>query len=89
MPRSLPAWKTLTCFPMMRAAASTSLTSGSAFGLFGFDMTAITAAPGIKSWINPSRFSANADARKLTPVTLPPGRLRLATSPSLTGSPPA
>ena len=26
--------------------------------------------------------------RKLTPVTLPPGRLRLATRPSLTGSPP-
>ena len=29
-----------------------------------------------------------ADRRKLTPVTLPPGRLRLATRPSLTGSSP-
>src|SRR6516165_1592038 len=33
-----------------------------------------------------SRFAANSPARKLTPVRLPPGRARLATRPSLTGS---
>jgi hypothetical protein len=33
-------------------------------------------------------FAANAVVRKLTPVRLPPGRLKLATRPSLIGSPP-
>ena len=35
-----------------------------------------------------SRFAPNTAAKKLTPVTLPPGRFMLATRPSLTGSPP-
>jgi hypothetical protein len=35
-----------------------------------------------------SRFAANSLAKKLTPVRLPPGRARLATRPSLTGSSP-
>src|ERR1700730_17777551 len=35
-----------------------------------------------------SLFDAIAETRKLTPVMLPPGRLRLATEPSLTGSSP-
>ena len=35
-----------------------------------------------------SRFVPNSPPKKTTPVTLPPGRLRLATTPSLTGSPP-
>src|SRR5690348_17818827 len=33
-------------------------------------------------------FPATAETRKLAPVMLPPGRLRLVTKPSLTGSPP-
>ena len=33
-----------------------------------------------------SRFIPNSPARKVTPVTLPPGRLRLRTKPSETGS---
>ena len=36
----------------------------------------------------PSRFAPSSAEMKPTPVTLPPGRLRLATRPSLTGSPP-
>ena len=41
------------------------------------------------SWRNSSsRFAPSSPVKKLTPVTLPPGRLRLATRPSLTGSPP-
>src|SRR5262245_34055983 len=35
-----------------------------------------------------SRFDASALVSKLTPVQLPPGRFKLATKPSLTGSPP-
>jgi hypothetical protein len=46
------------------------------------------AAPGRNSRKSPSCFAARSTDMKLTPVTLPPGRLRLATRPSLTGSPP-
>jgi hypothetical protein len=35
------------------------------------------------------RFAANADVRMAAPVTLPPGRPKLATKPFLMGSPPA
>ena len=46
------------------------------------------AAPGLNSRKSPSCFAASSTEMKLTPVTLPPGRLRLATRPTLTGSPP-
>ena len=46
------------------------------------------AAPGSNSRKSPSCFAQVTCEMKLTPVTLPPGRLRLATRPSLTGSPP-
>ena len=46
------------------------------------------AAPGRNSRKSPSCFAPSSAEMKLTPVTLPPGRLRLATRPSLTGSPP-
>src|SRR5262245_57663712 len=35
-----------------------------------------------------SRFAVSSTPRMVTPVTLPPGRLRLGTRPSATGSPP-
>jgi hypothetical protein len=44
------------------------------------------AAPGRNSRKSPSCFAASSCEMKLTPVTLPPGRLRLATRPALTGS---
>ena len=47
-----------------------------------------TAAPGASSLSSSSRFAINLLTKKLTPVTFPPGRLRLATSPNSTGSPP-
>ena len=41
------------------------------------------------SWRKSSScFAPSTPEKKTTPVTLPPGRLRLATRPSLTGSPP-
>ena len=50
--------------------------------------TAIVVALGTSWRSSSSRFAPNTLAKKTTPVTLPPGRLRLATRPSLTGSPP-
>ena len=44
------------------------------------------AAPGTNSRNSPSRLAARSAAKKLTPVRLPPGRAKLATRPSLTGS---
>ena len=74
---------------MARAAASTSRNVASAFAaLAGLTSTAIRAAPGTSSRRSSSRFAANSAVRKLTPVRLPPGRARLATRPSLTGSSP-
>ena len=45
-------------------------------------------APGCNSCNNPSCFAPSSATTNVTPVTLPPGRLRLATRPSLSGSPP-
>jgi hypothetical protein len=47
---------------------------------------AMTLAVGTNSCSNCSRFGANSTFVLVTPVALPPGRLRLATSPSRTGS---
>jgi ABC transporter substrate binding protein len=41
---------------------------------------------GTRSRRSSSRFAVNSPVKKLTPVKLPPGRARLATRPSLTGS---
>src|SRR5437764_13818727 len=49
---------------------------------------ATRAAPGTIVRNSSRRFAANSLAKKFTPVRLPPGRLRLATSPILTGSAP-
>jgi hypothetical protein len=62
--------------------------SDSAFGLLGLTRNPKFVAPGINSCSRPNCFATNRLTRKLTPVTLPPGRLRLATRPNLTGSPP-
>ena len=44
------------------------------------------AIPGTSSRRSSSRFAVNSAMKKLIPVMLPPGRARLATRPSLTGS---
>ncbi len=61
---------------------------GSAFGSFGLKSAAKRAAPGSSSCSSPSRLVPVSTLMALIPVTLPPGRLRLATRPSWTGSPP-
>jgi hypothetical protein len=57
-------------------------------GLVGFTSTPIGAVPGT-NWCNISNcFETREFAKKLTPVRLPPGRLKLSTSLNSTGSPP-
>ena len=56
--------------------------------LVGLTSSAMTVAVGTSSCKSPSRFGASSRPNEVTPVTLPPGRLRLAMSPSATGSPP-
>ena len=74
---------------MARAAGSTSLNVVSVFAaLAGLTSTATRAAPGTSSRRSSSRFAVNSPLKKLIPVRLPPGRARLATRPSLTGSSP-
>src|SRR5262249_50030213 len=51
-------------------------------------MKAITATFGTVSRNSSSRLPASSLRNRVTPVALPPGRLRLATRPISTGSPP-
>jgi hypothetical protein len=55
-------------------------------GKLGLNSTAIDAAAGIASCSSPKRFSESSAVKMFTPVALPPGRARLATSPTFTGS---
>jgi hypothetical protein len=73
---------------MARPATSRSLSSRSISGVFGSRNAAMTAALGTSSWSSPSCLPDKSVVVKITPVTLPPGRLRLATRPVLTGSAP-
>src|SRR5262249_40089902 len=54
----------------------------------GSTSTPTRTAPGCNSCNNPSCFAPSSAVTNATPVTLLPGRLRLATRPSLTGSAP-
>jgi hypothetical protein len=84
----LLAAKISICRPMAEAVACTSLVKGSALRLFGLSSTAKRTAFGSSSCKNPSRLAPSSAFREVIPVTLPPGRLRLATRPNSTGSPP-
>ena len=83
----VPALRTWICSPMARAAGSMSLNVVSAnAGSAGLTSTATRVAAGTSSRRSSSRFATNSALKKLIPVRLPPGRPRLATRPSLTGS---
>ena len=84
----LLAFWTMSFSPSAAAAACVSLVSDSEAGFFGLTRSPITAAFGASSCSNSSRLGASVLYRKVVPVTLPPGRLRLETRPSLTASPP-
>jgi hypothetical protein len=64
---------------MARPAASASRDSISISGWFGSTNTATMAAFGTSSCSRPSCLPTKSVVVKTTPVTLPPGRLRLAT----------
>src|SRR5262249_5852722 len=63
-------------------------TAACALGLVGLTSTAIIVAVGSNSRTSSRRLGPTSDANVVTPVRLPPGRLRLATTPILIGSSP-
>ena len=72
----------------MRAASCTSRIVRSAFGAsLGFTSSAIRLDWGTSSESSSTHFGVSSGVMYVTPVTLPPGRARLATKPSVTGSP--
>ena len=74
------------CWPTACAAAWTSARSASFSDVPGLTSKAIVPALGTSWRSSSSRLPPTVPAMKTTPVTLPPGRLRLVTRPSLTGS---
>ena len=73
---------------MARAASSSSRDWLSTSGPFGSCNTAMIDALGTNSCSIPSNLASNGVTEKTTPVILPPGRLMLATRPTLAGSAP-
>ena len=76
------------CWPIAAPRPARLVRSARCWGCFGFASTPIVVALGTSWRSSSSRFAASTLNRELTPVTLPPGRLRLATRPSAIGSPP-
>src|SRR5262249_47428763 len=82
---SVLAFRTCSSMPRAWAADSTSRFCGSASaGAVGLTRKASTPALGSNSCSNSSRFGAFSSDALVTPVTLPPGPVRLATNPNLT-----
>jgi hypothetical protein len=67
-------------------AACAFVPSKTVGALFGFTNTAIVLRLGISSRNSSNRFAASGCVKNVAPVTLPPGLLRLLTSPAETGS---
>ena len=84
---SLLALRTRVSIPRERAAACAAIISASLFGLLGFIRKAMAAACGKSSCSSCIRLVTATPPNIVIPVALPPGRLRVATRPSLTGSP--
>src|SRR5262249_33763889 len=79
--RSLPTDKIRGSMPDACAAVCTSLIWDSEVGFPGLMRKPITLALGTSSRIIPNRFAPSVLTINVTPVTLPPGRLRLETRP--------
>jgi len=73
------ALRTSNCRPSVRAASSASLNVRADSGSFGFVIMAMTAALGTSSCSSPSALALSKPLNQVIPVTLLPGRLRLAT----------
>src|SRR5215831_3370210 len=74
------------CTPRTLAAATKFCESISKLGVPGSSNAAILGAVGISSLSNCRRLAAISTLSTVTPVTLPPGLLRLETRPMRTGS---
>ena len=83
---SVLALRSTVCWPIACDAACAAAPSNMLARLFGFTSTAITVAVGTSSRSSSNRLVTSGSVKKVTPVTLPPGRLRLVTSPDTTGS---
>ena len=87
--RLVLALRTWICSPMARAAASTSLTVVSVVRSIGrIDEHGHASGSGHQLTQELQPLCRQLAVKKLIPVRLPPGRARLATRPSLTGSSP-
>src|SRR6266700_2502086 len=85
--RSVLACRTSSCIPRTGAAASRPRENCSVrTALVGLTSTATLVAVGINSRTSSSRFGPTSTFKFVTPVRLPPGRFKLATSPTSTGS---
>src|SRR5437667_45095 len=85
---SVLAFRRLMCVPRARAASCTSRASADAVGNLGLISIAMAVLLGTSCRASSNRFGPISAAIMVVPVRLPPGRLRLATSPVSTGSPP-
>ena len=82
------AFSICSVMPILRAAAWDSRTYWAAVGLVSRTRIAILAGFGMSSVTSCNRFAITSPLMLVMPVMLPPGRARLATRPSLTGSSP-
>jgi hypothetical protein len=81
------AFRTRSCTPVAAAASFVPCNAPSAVEAFaGLTSTATRAAFGTISCKRRNRLASTSLRKSLTPVALPPGRARLATRPSFTGS---
>ena len=88
--------RSISSAPLTSKASSVTRNAGAAawvsvhwrgfVGLAGFKRTAICEAAGTTSFTNSSRLVTTPALKSDSPVILPPGRARLATSPTPTGS---
>ncbi len=85
---SLVTFKTSSFRPSVAAAVCASRVWLRAMGLEWLARSATDRTPGSISRSRSSRFPSRMEAESITTVMLPPGRLRLSTSPSSTGSKP-
>src|SRR5262245_41343957 len=84
----LATLSTCNVLPNAAAAASASLTSAKVLGLRVWATIPIGAAGETSAARSSKRLATSLLERKVTPVTLAPGLLKLATKPTSTGSTP-
>ena len=87
--RSAALWmsRTTSFNPREPAALSRAFTWGTAIGSARYESTRTREILGTASFSSSSRLAPRGEAMNVIPVTFPPGRARLATSPVPTGSP--